>query len=225
MPRPVHQQISKPKCYPELQVEKHVTRFSLGSPVWEWGRAEAGCACATARVPLISPPLSPRASVLLKGGAHRPSSSAAGGEARDSAQSVSFPSLLGGVVLVVRRVSDGPTPELNLAGADDSAERAERVGLGREQQLQQGRGGQGCREWGGGWGRGSLVVRTRTLTVEVMLWQRRTSSPLSFPVPNLSQGANTADITTCPAHSGPLLGPFNLSLHDSSCHREVERRN
>lgn len=103
---------------------------------------------------LTSPPLSPRAAVLRKGGAHRPSSSAAGGEARDSAQSVSFPSLLGGVGLVVRSVSDGPTSELSLTGADDSAERAERAGWVREQQLQQGRGGQDCWEWG--WGKGML---------------------------------------------------------------------
>lgn len=102
-----------------------------------------------------SPPLSPRASVLRKGGTHRPSSSAAGGEARDSAQSVSFPSLLGGVGLVVGSFSDGPTPELSLTGADDSAERAERasgVGTRTAAATGAGRGGQGCWEWGGGKG-------------------------------------------------------------------------
>lgn len=51
---------------------------------------------------------------------------------------------------MVRSVSDSPTPELSFTGADDSAERAEQAGWGREQQLPRGRGGQGCREWAGG---------------------------------------------------------------------------
>lgn len=66
----------------------------------------------------------------------------------------SFPSLLGGVPLVVRIVSDGPTSELSLTGADDSAERTERAGWGREQQLQ--RGGGAARAAGNGGGRGEL---------------------------------------------------------------------
>ncbi|KAL6080292.1 hypothetical protein STEG23_010413 [Scotinomys teguina] len=76
---------------------------------------------------LTSPFFKPKASALRKGGAHRPLSSAAAGEARYSAQSVSFPSLLGGVRLVVRSLSDGPAPELSLTGADDNAERAEQA--------------------------------------------------------------------------------------------------
>lgn len=156
--------MDKPKCYSEPQVEKQGSWLGLGYlACWLNGicrgrraggtGAGAGSACAThSKGPLTNPPLSPRAAVLRKGGAYRPSSSAAGGEARDSAQSVFFPSLLGGVGLVVWSVSDGPTPELSLTGADDSAERAERAGWVREQQLQQGRGGQGCWEWGGGKG-------------------------------------------------------------------------
>lgn len=162
--------MDKPKCYSEPQVEKQGSWLGLGYlACWLNGicrgrraggtGAGAGSACAThSKGPLTNPPLSPRAAVLRKGGAYRPSSSAAGGEARDSAQSVFFPSLLGGVGLVVWSVSDGPTPELSLTGADDSAERAERAGWVREQQLQQGRGGQGCWEWGGGEGHASLAL-------------------------------------------------------------------
>lgn len=62
----------------------------------------------------------------------------------------SFPSLLGGVRLVVRIVSDGPTSELSLTVADDSAERTERAGWGREQQLQRGAGRPGLPGMGEG---------------------------------------------------------------------------
>lgn len=105
---------------------------------------------------------------------------------------------------MVRSVSDGPTPELSLTGADDSAERTEQAGWGREQQLQSGagRGGQGCREWGRE-GRVSLALRTRS-------WTRRprtgtgggAHSPFSSPAPDhpdLSQG-----------------GQFSLRSHVSS---------
>lgn len=109
---------------------------------------------------LTNPLLSPRASVLRKGGAHRPSSSAACGEAGDSAQSVSFPSLLGGVGLVVRSVSYGPTPELSLTGADDSAERDERAGWVRTAAAT-GAGRPGLLGMGWGEGRASLALRTR----------------------------------------------------------------
>jgi hypothetical protein len=157
---------------------------------------------------LTSPPLSPRASVPRKGGAHRPSNSAAGGEAWDSAQSVSFPSLLGGVGLVVRSVSDSPTPELSLTGADDSAERAKRASeRGGYANSSCNRGG-AARAAGNGVGEGhaSLALRTLVATLVEACWQGWSHSPLPFPVPkhpDLSQGVGTAHSLTCPALSGP----------------------
>lgn len=136
--------------------------------------------------PLTSPPLSPRASVPRKGGAHRPSNSAAGDEAWDSAQSVSFPSLLGGVGLVVRSVSESPTPELSLTGADDSAERAERAsGVGTRTAAATGAGRPGLLGMAWGEGHASLALRTlvATLVVEATCWQGWSHSPLPFPVP------------------------------------------
>lgn len=89
----------------------------------------------------------------------------------------SFPSLLGGVRLVVRIVSDGPTSELSLTGADDSAERTERAGWGREQQLQRGAGRPGLPGMGGGREGRTLILRTRSWRPRPRAGTRRERGP------------------------------------------------
>lgn len=95
---------------------------------------------------------------------------------------------------MVRSVSDGPTPELSLTGADDSAERAERVGWVCRTTAVTGAGQPGLLGMGWGEGHASLALRIWTLVVEATYWQGRTHSPLVFPVPkypDLSQGVGT----------------------------------
>lgn len=119
----------------------------------------------------------------------------------------SFPSsLLGGVRLVVRVVSDGPTPELSLTGADDSAERTERGGWGREQQLQRGAGRPVLP--GMGEGGANSDSANSVLDAEAMRWHRagESNSPFSSPAldhPDLSKGVSSVYGPMCPAHSGP----------------------
>lgn len=184
----------------------YLTCWLAGICCWKTRVEPAGTsrACATARVP--SPALHSFQKLPFCGRAGPTDLGAPLLVVRHGFQPnlFSFPSLLGGVRLVVRTVSDGPTPELSLTGADDSAERTEQAGWGREQQLRRGagRGGQGCREWGRE-GRVSLALRTRS-------WTRRprtgtgwgAHNPLSSPAPDhpdLSQG-----------------GQFSLQSHVSS---------
>lgn len=112
--------------------------------------AGASRACATARVP--SPALHSFLKLLSCGRAGPTDLGAPLLVVRCGSQPnlFSFPSLLGGVRLVVWIVSDGPTSELSLTGADDSAERTERAGWGREQQLQRGAGRPGLPGMGEG---------------------------------------------------------------------------
>lgn len=161
-----------------------------------------------------SPPLSPSASLLRKGGVHRPSSSDAGGEARDSAQSVSFPSLLGGAGLVVRSVSCVGQPHSGVVPGQMTVQKglSERGG---DANGSCNRGGAaGAAGNGGGWageGHASLLLRTRTVDMEATRWQGRTHCPLSFPVPKHPDSSRGASIAHTTVQSTP----------PSACHREV----